>query len=332
MIPIAVSHVCAYWRHISLRTPTLWRRICLDYRGDMWKERICRAKACTLEIQLSPWLLKSGRYYQQQLLDAHTVQWYMYLVIPFIHRWRSLEISFIESAPFLWKAALSECCSHSPRAQAHCLEELTLIYPKNDDPKEFCLFYGYAPRLQRLTLNGICLTWLPSLFQNLRYLDVAHHGFTTGANAVHDVISMLKVSNRLVELRISFPPKRIHPTRSMSWRAAIKRVSLPSLMTLRLTVESSDIPPEMAHLITLLSTPSLSHLDLMDTGRHRCPFPSLFSFLQHIPNSVRHLSLEHGWYSDVIMLPLLSRLPYLQQVVLKHLHVPHQVFHLSAEQ
>ncbi|KAJ7935434.1 hypothetical protein B0H13DRAFT_475688 [Mycena leptocephala] len=77
--PRAVSHVCRKWRAISLHTPSLWRRISLSPEAEMWRERIYRAKACSLDVQLVPWRTTSSGANVAQLLDIHTVQLCMHL-------------------------------------------------------------------------------------------------------------------------------------------------------------------------------------------------------------------------------------------------------------
>ncbi|GLB38244.1 putative F-box-like [Lyophyllum shimeji] len=295
MLPVRVSHVCKKWREIALRTPTLWRRITLSPEINMWKERIRRAGACTLDVQLVPSATTRWPNSARHYLDPVTVQWYMQPAISLIRRWRSLEIVFADYSPYLWNAALSGCCSRSQRAQALALVDLTLAYRANDDTKEFCLFSGVAPRLRNVTLDGIRLTWLPSLFGNLTYLDYTHHGFSVEHQAVHDVISMLEVSNRLVELKICFPPKRrpATPTRS---HPVTRRALLASLQHLHLRVEGCDIPFELAHLMTLVHTPCLRSLRLIDVDRRHLSFPSLksFFFVYAISRSLRVLRVEHG--------------------------------------
>ncbi|KAG6813580.1 hypothetical protein H0H92_009624 [Tricholoma furcatifolium] len=329
MFPVRVSHVCRKWREIALHSPSLWRRIMLSPDIDMWKERISRAGACTLDIQLLPWRPTPER--RLHYVDALAVQLCFLPVTSFVRRWRSLEIAFADYSPYLWNAALSGCCSRSRRAQAPALQDLTLIYRANDDAKEFCLFAGYAPRLRSVTLDGIKLTWLPSLFKNLTFLDYSHHGFSVGHQAVHDVIAMLEVSSRLVELRLTFPPKR-RSVPSIRSQPVDRRVLLLSLQQLHLRVEGSDILYELACVMTLVLTPSLASLCLIDAGHRRLSFPNLKSFfyVYAIPPSLRSLRVEHGWYNYRMVSPIVSSLPQLRQLVIRRPHMPDQVLNLNS--
>jgi hypothetical protein len=323
-LPITVSHVCGQWREIALRSPSLWRRVSLSPHERLWRERIDRARTCTLDVELLPWREVSGGGRRPQDLNAYTVQWYMYLALPFIHRWRSLDLLFTDYQPYLWRGALAGCGSPAP-----ALEELSLVYRLNDNTEEFSLFSAYAPRLRRLTVDGIRLTWSPQLFGNLVYLDYTHHGFTSGHQAVDDVVSILTVSERLVELRLLFPRGRLAvlPSR-MDY--VTRRVRLRHLKRLHLTVDGSDIPFELAHLVTLISVRHLSSLQLVDLAHsHNC-FPSLKSFFYMfpIPRSLESIDIGHGWYDPRMIQPLAQSLPSLSKIVIKKAWTPDQVLEL----
>ncbi|KAG5646530.1 hypothetical protein DXG03_003297 [Asterophora parasitica] len=249
----------------------------------------------------------------------------MHPVISRIRRWRSLEIVFTDYSPHLWNAALSGCCSKSRRVQALTMQELTLVYRANDDTTEFSLFSGIAPRLRSVTLDGIRLAWLPSLFGNLTYLDYTHHGFSVGHQAVYDVITILEFSSRLVEFRILFPPKP-KPAMPTHSQPVTRRAILPSLQQLHIRIEGSDIPFEIAQLMTLLSTPSLTSLRLIGTDRRHIAFPSLKSFFDvyAISPSLRTLRIEHGWYDPRMVSPVLAALPNLRQLIIRRPHMPDQ--------
>ncbi|KAH0586394.1 hypothetical protein H2248_007631 [Termitomyces sp. 'cryptogamus'] len=331
MFPVRISHVCHSWRQIALRTPRLWRRIALSSNIDMWKERISRAGACTLDIQLFPWRPTRWSASERQYIDAMAIQWYLHPVMPLLRRWRSFEVVFKDYSPYLWNAALSGLCSRSRRSRAPTLQNLTLIYPVNDDTKEFCLFSGYAPNLRNVTLDGIRLTWLPSLFGNLVFLDYTHHGFSLGHQAVYDVVVMLEISCRLVELRILFPPRRRVVSHTRSSPVA-RRVLLPSLQRLHLRVEGSDIPFELMHLMSLILTPSLTSLSLIDVDHRRPTFPGLRSFfyIYAISPSIRLLRIEYRWYDPRMVSPIVSALPHLRRIVIRRPQMSDQVLNLSS--
>ncbi|PPR01131.1 hypothetical protein CVT26_016032 [Gymnopilus dilepis] len=325
--PVTVSHVCRAWRQIALRTPALWRRITLGPEEEMWRERIYRARACTLDIQLLPYRTAPSGARRVQDLNPYNVFWYMQLAIPHIRQWRSLELCFADYSPHLWKAALHDCSTPAPS-----LKELILTYRRNDDIDEFLLFSGHAPRLRRLTVEGIRLVWMPSLFGNLTFLDYTHHGFTSERHAVHDVLSILAVTTRLHELRVLFPRKR---TIRLPSRRDItpKRVSLPHLRNLVLRVDGSDIPFELAHLVSLISSPFLSSLRLIDLRRSPHSFPSLKSFFYvcALPSNLRFVHIGHAWYDPRMVHAMIHSLPQLSKIVVKRSRVPEQVYNVRQD-
>ncbi|KAI0357367.1 hypothetical protein OH77DRAFT_1422211 [Trametes cingulata] len=312
MFPVIVSHVCRAWRYIALHTPALWRRITLDSSLTMWSQRIHRAKACSLDIQLAPLIAMSHLAYYNY------VQLCMHVVLPYIHRWRSLTVRFVGYAPFLWNAALSGCCGHSSAIEAPALRELTLVYPENDDTKEYLLFNGYAPRLRRATIQGIRLAWSPSLFQNLTYLDYTHHGFTRGAQAASEVLYMLQVSAGLEELRLAFPWRGDTASRYALSASFSRTVHLPRLRKLALHVDGPDIPPALTYTLPHLSFPVLRSLYLVSppAPRHAqhmdTSFPHLRTVLKALPRlpALSLLHVAHGWLEERFLASLLTLLPY----------------------
>jgi len=297
----------------------------------MWRERIYRAKACSLDVELGDGVspAQTGGRSRAPHFDIHTVQWYMHLVLPFIHRWRSLHISFINYAPFLWNAAISACCETGTNAHAPLIEELSLIYPANDDTKEFTLFDGVAPKLKRLTIDGIRLAWLPSLFQNLTFLDYTHRRPIRGNKAVSLVFSMLEVSKQLRELRLCFSSGQDVDNSQLSGHVrAHRRISLPLLAVLHLRIDGSDIPVELIALLPLLSFPSLTSLRLLDSNHSPEPFAYLSTFFRmfRIPSMLRSLRMEAGWV-DHRMLPSLFRfLRVLGRIVISATCLPDPYF------
>jgi hypothetical protein len=325
---VTVSHVCREWRKIALRTPSLWRRITLSPKERMWKERIRRAKACSLDIELLPVKARGGLDSRITLQDPYSIQWYMHMVLPYIAQWRSLEIAFPEYAPHLWKAALLRCCA-TRGAYAPLLEELRLSYRANDDPHAFTLFSASAPNLRSASLVGIRLNWLPSLFGNLTFLNYTHHGFTAGNQSVQDIVDMLHVSRRLVELNVAFPRKTT--VRLPGRKQAVKtQVRLPWLQKLHLRVEGKDIPFELAQVAALLVTPSLTVLRLADPGRSNHSFASLKSFFYAyaLPPSLRTLRIECGWYDPRMITPIAQSHPRVRQIAVKRPYLPEQVLHV----
>ncbi|KDQ62556.1 hypothetical protein JAAARDRAFT_464053 [Jaapia argillacea MUCL 33604] len=320
MAPMAISHVCSTWRSIALHTPSLWRRLSLDNRVDMWKERVRRARACTLDVELFYSPSPNGAHMPQtHPVDFCNIQWYMHVVTPFIHRWRSLQISFPNYAPFMWNAALSSCCGRGGRIAAPAIEELSLTYPANDDTKEYTLFDGFAPRLRNVTVDGIRLTWLPSLFQNVTVLRYTHHAFTRGHQAISEVLTILQVSSRVEHLELSFPERR-RPSLPQSFgEPTFNIVSLPYLRHFHISIVTSDIPSEMLTLIAHMHFPSLHSLFLSDdrTFIPKQAFPRTEAFFRCLrkPLSLVSIRAELGWLGGNLLLRWMADIPSLRECI-----------------
>lgn len=323
--PVNVSHVCKYWRQLALGTPSLWCHIILGSRGPMSRERFRRAQGCSLNIQLAPFRLTPSGNRRSQDLNPYTVNWYLQLAQPYVQQWRSLDVRFAEYSPCLWKAAMAACDCPAP-----LLEELFLVYRLNDDTQEFFPFLGYAPRLRRVTVDGIRLAWVPSLFANLTYLDYTHHGLTSGHQAVHDVVSILSVSARLVQFRVLFPRGQIARLPPLPYYE-MKPVVLPYLKQLQLTSNGSDIPFEIAHLVVLMTTPCLTSLRLVDLTRSHQSFASLKSFfyVYALPPSLHFVSISHGWYNPNMIHAMSHSLPNLISIHVKRTRSPEQVLKIK---
>ncbi|KAF7795372.1 hypothetical protein EIP86_006529 [Pleurotus ostreatoroseus] len=340
-LPMVISHVCRAWRVVALNTPSLWRHVSLDSRNIMWHERIWRAKACTLDVELIPQAPAGRRAARRTYLDARSVESYMHLVTPYIPRWKSLRIEFQHYAPYLLSAALSACCAADEAVQAEMLENISLVHPQNDDSQEFFLFNGYAPRLRSVTLQGVRLAWTPSLFGNLSVLDYTHHGFTSGQDAFFELFGMLKVSSNLQELRLAFPPyayRNLHfPDSEVPPKASIH---LDKLQRLTLFVGADDIPSALLQLVSRLHMRDLRSLSLLATPpslgppQHRHyrellknlppPFHRLRTFFKALPRlaQLSHFRIEHSWCDPSFVLGLLEfHVPQLKHLALASTHI-----------
>jgi hypothetical protein len=316
MMPFVVSHVCRAWRVVALHTPSLWRRISLDSRLQMWTERIPRARACSLDIEIRPQTCITGARVRRHYLDARMVQLYMHLVSPYLGRWRSLTVEFHHYAPYLWAAALACCSGSSHVLHASRLEHLALQYRSNDDTREYTLFNGQAPRLRSVTLDGIRLTWLPSLFANLTVLDYTHHGFTRGHDAEGEIFRMLSVSSRLHELHLAFPAYSFKTVDTRSCLLPSKAsLYLDNLLTLTLEVGSADIPSALIQLLFRLQLRNLQSLHLLSmshlpTQDLYCtpPFSRLQKMLKALNRLPRltYLQLDPAWCEPSFIVGLLN--------------------------
>lgn len=301
---------------LAIHTHTLWRRLSFGAHGlRLWKERITRSRGCSLDVIIVP--------SQHPVPDLDMIALQLHLIVPHISRLRSFELRFTRYSPFLWNTALGPICyqhrqgdnidrhTFAPLVHALQLEELTLCYPDNDDTKEFALFAGVAPRLKKVTIDGIRLTWLPELYGRLAYLDYTHHGFTAGRTAVNEVLGMFRISCVLRELRLCFR-RRERDGEVLYLRHVDNptgQIHLLQLERLVLGIDKSeiDICPELTSLISRLSMPNLRELHLTDLGfqrthrryRNPLPFPRLRTALNlvqlAVPSTTKVLTIAGRW-------------------------------------
>ncbi|KIJ64489.1 hypothetical protein HYDPIDRAFT_132401 [Hydnomerulius pinastri MD-312] len=345
MFPVLVSHVCHSWRAIALHAHSLWRRVSLNPRSrqDMWKERIRRARLCTLDVAFKsdPCLNLSH--------DIDTLTLQMHLLAPRVSTLRSLDIRFDTHKPYLWNAALGPLCRPSSYLWDHRspnpgdqyfngpieavkLESLILQYPQNDDTKQFTLFGGFAPKLRRLTLDGVRLTWIPELFGNLTYLDYTHHGFSSGQEAIEEILSMLQVSSQIRVLRLCFLSK-VMERQVLHLQARLlvdEVVTLPFLESLSLHVDGAqaDISSELTSIVSRLSVPDLRKLCLLDSrtldaswspNRNGKSFAGLHAFVDGLyprleRTSLMHLTAEGRWVKPSLLSKLSENMTSLKTV------------------
>lgn len=328
VFPVLVSHVCHSWRAIALHAHSIWRRVSLspDSNVHMWKERIRRARLCTLDVVVASSGCSRASY------DIDIVALQMHLLAPYISELRSIDIQFSSYAPYLWNAALGPLC-HSPlhlwdhrsfngTVLAPQLESLTLRYTQNDDIKEFSLFGGFAPKLARVTLEGVRLTWFPELFGNLSFLDYMHHGFSRGEEAVDEILFMLQISNRLRELRLCICHKSTTFQVLRLRRPLIgdDNIALPCLesLSLRVNNEDSHVPSELNAILSRISAPNLKNLYLQDLcavtpgspNTHFRPFAALPTFIDTMCRnaSLSNLMAEGRWVEPLLLSGLGTRL------------------------
>ncbi|TDL22100.1 hypothetical protein BD410DRAFT_723378, partial [Rickenella mellea] len=317
--PVVLSHVCSSWRHIAIRSPDLWTHVVFDRRIDMWKERIRRSRNRPLYMQMSS-SPNSSRHTFPDFDDAHLC---MHTIAPHIHRLRSLAVSYTHRTPYLFNATLSELCAPPTNDNVHAriLESLSLIHPANDDNKVFFLFGGVAPRLKDVSLDGVRLAWLPSVFGNLVNLKYTHHGFLTGSDAVHEVLCMLKTSSMLETLTISFS----RSSRDV-YIAGNHLVSLTRLRRLALQLITNFIPPELVMVALSLEAPNLTdlHLDVRDGVQsdfvQTSAIPNILDHFHH-HRRLSHVRAMGGWFHGRSILSLVSTLPCLRHITAMGPHV-----------
>ena len=295
-LPVTVSQTCRLWRWISIRSAALWCHIKPDRRRLLCVRRIQRSRNHPLYIEIAPPSPPVKCF--SLLCHVHTL---MASVLPVAERWRSLSIRFDEYVPFLWNSALSGLCTSSECHAVNSLESLSLIYPMNDDTKEFHLFADNAPKLKRVVVWGIRLRWTKSLFSNLEYLDYTHHGFNSGHEAVQEILRMLSIScPKLKKLSITFFQSTCDNYASFTgWLPHLyNKVVLYQVKELILRVNGPSPPKELKTLIRKLGLPSIVSLKLYSSYHNRLySRKSLRSIIYPFRGHCRlkQVTVEGGW-------------------------------------
>ncbi|KAF8432723.1 hypothetical protein L210DRAFT_3557703 [Boletus edulis BED1] len=157
-----VSHVCRRWRNIALLTPSFWTTIVVTLKARPPYERVStllkRSKSLPIDIFVT------SQFHRLVVSPSPAdFQFLLAILIPHIHRWRTMEIS----APTeqLMRKILSVVSDPSvPAASQLTTLELhniqkTRLYTGLPVSRHLTLFGGSAPLLTRIVLWGVHVDW-----------------------------------------------------------------------------------------------------------------------------------------------------------------------------
>ncbi len=198
------------------------------------------------------------------------------------------------------------------------MRRLSLVFPANDDDKEFLLFGEQSPYLRDVRLQGIRLRWTPGLFGNLVHLDYIHQVVTPSHDAVQEVLAMLTTSSRLQTLTIGFQSTTRHSPSSWSTRNTIQFVPLSSLKKLTLRFLRGDFRRELLVLVKRLKLPILKELQLANDAPHclsRKLLAEIVRPFRYHP-SLRLVSLNHACFHPRQLYGFIQALPMLRSIVI----------------
>lgn len=312
-----MSHVCSHWRVVALQCSRLWTRIRPDGRHFLFSTLVRRSGRQTIDVDLTVPSDPCG----YSLTSADIAHMRLNTVISSTGRWSSLTIHCERYSPYFWNMALSALCAEPCRStRAPALEALSLIYPCNDDSKEYFLFGGNAPRLQHVIACGIRLKWTPSLFANLTTLDYTHHRFNGGREAAFEVLSMLHVSHmQLKYLAIMFPSRTTESAADDDWFVAeMPLIKLPALKKLTVCANGNRAPEaELVTLVSHLAYPSLQILELATSSRTAIVGRSVIRAVARVfygHGMIRSVGIGSGWSNEQDISDLLRSLTNLRHV------------------
>ncbi|KAI9464695.1 hypothetical protein HD554DRAFT_2026425 [Boletus coccyginus] len=234
---ILVSYVCRHWRNVAFSTPSLWTTIIVPPEGrspyELASTLLERSKCLPIDICIDceP---------REQDCDVEPpsgadLQFLLSLLIPHIHRWRTMELSVSEyQHMYVFLSAASD--PSTPAApQLATLELYDHEEIEDSDSfgnpsmsKHLTLFGGSAPSLTRLVLWGVHVDW------NQPWIASA---------------------SNLTDLVFAFHSEDVRPTWAQ-FSSILRGASALEKLSLRLSGPSGD-PPEW--LIEL--TPGLTDLN-----------------------------------------------------------------------
>ena len=200
---IRTSHVCRYWREVTIEHPKLWTKISLDL-GEIWvSEMLKRAKNSSLVFKSS---------FIGGSADLITPHWPRIKAI--------ILSSHVDSFPkrqfFETPAPIMEHIDLSVEAHSHFRR-----LPMN-------LFSGHAPLLRTAYFSRIAIPWSSPVFHNLISLEV-HHDYTvnhsiSSSNTFFDALSNMRSLETLTVWN-SLPPCLISSSDQPQRTFALSRLS-----------------------------------------------------------------------------------------------------------
>ena len=292
-------------------------------RVNLQRARIYRSQNLPLDVEVNDRIVLHPLY-PSRSLSITGLHSRLASVLPLIRSWRSFSISIHGYYPYLWNTLLSKLCtgasSRSSSSRVPCLRKLSLVYPANDDVKEFLLFGGEARQLEELTLHGIRLRWTPGLFANLVKLDLIHQVMTPRADAVREVLDMLSISTRLRSLTIAF--QRPHSAVSPQWSPVLSpmtlAVTLPHLQSLHLRALPGPLCRELTLFVTKLDLPSLAVIRLSDANdaAYRMSRRELASLIRpfRFHARIKEVVVDDGFFHPRIVWGFTQSLPSFKRV------------------
>ncbi|KAK1225813.1 hypothetical protein PQX77_011224 [Marasmius sp. AFHP31] len=292
-VPLALSHVCARWRKISISTSSLWNRLVLFYpavdsaqieRTMTW---LTRSKLQPLEILLDfrvpDWwehdeLEENDHPFTVEMLEIvlkillrHVGQWKTFEMLTdtwepmhaFLCHINTGNVGGAVKAPLLQSVALSRC-------NAYFVTKGASFQPA-DLKEPVVLFGGDSAELERLrdvSLTGVHVDWTRSCLRNLHDLSLRFHSADV-MPSLPEFESMLSACPELEGLTIlGWGPvlhddsDGLHKAKTGSGPRESKPVlHLPSLKSLSYGFVDANYAIQF---MGLLSMPSLHSLELQD--------------------------------------------------------------------
>lgn len=225
--PVALTHVCHYWRAISVNQPSLWSDVDLLELPE--KLLHCYAERC----KLYPVLLSfTPGFYRP---DDHLTRYQRNFVIAHIAQTKSLRLRATDDVllPWIWSSPaplLQDLELHALEGINRRANELVLEGP---------VFTGRTPNLRSISFTNIRMPWRPEYYRNLTRLKITKSSWVVVPQD-QDLCYAVLQSPNLEELILDL---RLHEARGkgMTIKKPLpgKAVKLKRLHTLELSMPLS---------------------------------------------------------------------------------------------
>ena len=181
---IVASHVCCHWRNIAFSTPSLWTTIEVAPEArppyKPVSTRLGRSKGLPIHIFVN--CVPHNHAYDVEPPSDADLKFLFSLLVPHIHRWRTIKISVEEyHHMYVFLSAVSDPSTPAaPQLTTLGLfhHEVTEGFDSFDMSKHLTLFGGSAPLLTRIVLWGVPVNWNQPWIasaSNLTDLELAYH-------------------------------------------------------------------------------------------------------------------------------------------------------------
>jgi hypothetical protein len=266
--PVLVSHVCRYWRDLSLHLPSIWSYL---YFGPT-KSQLLITKLLIDRTSTSPLHI----FFQSPSELAFS------LARRYYKRWSSVSISIIKGDP-------------GYDASVHALLQKLELLPRNDlfqtlavrrpgehgyEDKYYSFFGTFLPRFQVIRLESSLGLFLPTDLPNIRVLRLkAYHIDPGGLLQIlrSRAASIVELDLDVVDYEDDYPPEEdpielrhltllhlsLMPNNGIVF---CQRVIAPNLRTLAVTLEFPPFVDDLIHFTQ--HSPLLSSLEVWGICKH----------------------------------------------------------------
>jgi hypothetical protein len=290
-VPLLLCSVCRRWRQVALAVPSLWSTIKLNKGHSTEFVTTWLSRSGTLPIGVS-FVLEVPRFRPRKSYKHFNI------LFPLSHRWQYLELRVLPGGTFRYLKSLSSDALPS-------LETLSINHEGNlwaYEASPFGNVFNSAPRLRSVDVRGVrsdpMLMSLP-WSQLTRFASDAY----LSANSCHRLLGRLpKLQSGHFKIWLA----------SEVSQTPLKRLSLPDLETLELSVASS-----IDDLIVSLVLPALRFIWIdcvqVDSWSHS----KFLSFITPFSFNLHTLQLFAPPASEASIILSLGKLPSLVVLVLR---------------